>query len=120
MTSRKSVQILMTVATALILSVVTAVAKSNSATINIPEPGMLADTTVDAGTYKLIWEQHSPDLTVTLLRKKEAVATVRGRMEERSTRYRRNQVLYETNASGKSVISEIRLAGTNRAIVFTR
>jgi hypothetical protein len=110
----------MTLAAALVLCVATAVAKSNTATVRIPETGVLNGTTVEAGTYKLTWEDHSPELTVTLLRKKEAVATVRGQMEERSTKYRRNQVLYDTDASGKSVISEIRLAGTNRAIVFTR
>lgn len=118
MANLKSVRILLTFAAALVLAVAAAMAKTNSATISIPYPGSLDGTALEAGKYDLAWEEHSPEVTVTLSKGKDVAAKARGRMEERSRKYNRNQVLYNTDAAGNQVIFEIRLAGTNRAIVF--
>jgi hypothetical protein len=120
MANLKSVRILLALAAALALTVVAAMAKSHSATINIPYSGTLSGTAIEAGKYDLAWEEHSPEVTVTLSKGKEVAATARGRIEERARKYNRNQVLYSTDASGNQAISEIRLAGTNRAIVFVK
>ena len=89
-----------------------------ASTFNLPYSGKLAGTKLEAGHYNITWEHHSPSATVTVSKGKTVVATVQGRIEERSSKYDRNMVVYATNADGSQSISEIRLGGTNQAIVF--
>ncbi|MBZ5516906.1 MAG: hypothetical protein LAN62_19070 [Acidobacteriia bacterium] len=104
---------------ALLLTALGALAKG-SKTINLPYAGTLAGTRVEAGHYQIAWVEHSPEATVTLTREdgKGVVATVQGKIEERSSKYERNMVIYDSKPDGTQVISEVRLGGSNKAIVF--
>ncbi len=96
-----------------------AYADSNSCRVNIPYAGTLNGTQLAAGRYKITWEQHSPSLTVTVANGRSVVATVQARMEERSSKFQTNMVLYTTRPDGTQIISEIRVGGTNQVIVFS-
>jgi hypothetical protein len=96
---------------------VSATAMAN--TISLPYAGTLGGKQVAAGHYKITWEHHSPTATVTLADGRKLVATAEGKVEERSTKFARNMVVYTTQSDGSQVITEIRLGGTNTAIVFT-
>jgi len=74
---------------------------------------------VAAGRYKITWEHGTPTSTVTLADDRKIVAAVEAKIEEHGTKFARNMVVYETQSDGSQVISEIRLGGTNTAIVFT-
>lgn len=88
--------------------------------ISVPYAGTLGGKQVAAGHYKITWEHHSPTATVTLADGKKIVATAEGKVEERSTKFERNMVVYTTGSDGSQTINEIRLAGTSTAIVFER
>lgn len=90
-----------------------------ASTFNLPYAGTVGGTHIEAGHYKVTWEEHSADVTVTLIRGKEVVATAKGRMESRATKYQRNMVVYSTKGDGSQSISELRVGGTNTAIVFS-
>jgi hypothetical protein len=81
---------------------------------------MLGETRVEAGHYKVTWEGQSSEVTVTLASAsgKTVVATVRGKLVERSTKYDQNTVVYNTRPDGTQVISELRIGGSNKALVF--
>jgi uncharacterized protein YfaP (DUF2135 family) len=91
---------------------------SNSCQVNVPYAGALSGKHLAAGQYNISWQAHSPSLTVTVAQGKNVVATVQGRMEERAGRFQRNMVVYTEKPDGSQIISEIRVRGTNRAIVF--
>lgn len=90
-----------------------------SHTIRLRHVASLGGTQVEAGEYELSWEEHSPDATVTLAKGKKIVVTARGKLEERKVKYDRSTTVFETAPNGSQIIREFRLAGTNKAIVFS-
>ena len=70
------------------------------------------------GEYGISWVAHSPEATVTVASKKNVVATVEGRLVDASKKFAQSTVLYDENADGTRTIREIRLAGSNKTIVF--
>jgi hypothetical protein len=90
-----------------------------AATFNVPFSGKMGEAQIAAGRYYITWEQHSPDVTVTVAKGKEVVATVKARIETRDAKFQRNMVVYDTNADGTRTITELRIGGTHTAIVFS-
>jgi hypothetical protein len=90
----------------------------NSRQLDILYPAVLKGTTLEGGNYQITWVAHSPQATVTFKQGKHVVATVEGKLEERDRKFEHNAVIYNTDSQGKRTISEIRLGGTNQAIVF--
>jgi len=118
MTHRKLLQSLMAGLSVLLLISASAFAKGTR-TISISYPATLGGVQLAVGHYVLSFEQHSPEATVTLAQGKTVVVTTQGKVEERSAKYERNMVVFETKSDGSQVVSEIRLGGTNQAIVFS-
>jgi hypothetical protein len=71
-----------------------------------------------AGEYQINWVSHSPEATVTFVKSKSVAATAEAKWVERNVKYRSNSVLFETQADGSRILTEIRLAGMSRALVF--
>ena len=115
MTFRRHLQSL-TVGVAVVLLVASSAA---ARTFNLPYLGAIGGTRIEAGRYKITWEEHSPGVTVTVAKGKNVVTTSEGRLESRSTKYQRNTVVYKTNADGSQSIIELRVGGTSTAIVFS-
>ncbi|MBZ5544925.1 MAG: hypothetical protein LAO07_14795 [Acidobacteriia bacterium] len=102
----------------LLLAAVNVFAK-NAKTFNLAYAGLLGSARLEPGHYQIAWEAHSPQVTVTVAKNgKDIVATAQGKMVERSTKYQTNMVVYDTKPDGTQVISELRIGGTNKAIVF--
>jgi len=93
-------------------------ASALASTFSVPYSGKMGGARIEAGHYNITWEHHSPGVTVTVAKGKNVVATVQGKIEERGTRFERNMVVYTTNADGSQTINELRIGGTNQAIVF--
>lgn len=104
---------------ALVLLVSASALANGSRTIKLAYPATLSGTQIEAGQYQLRWEERSPEATVTLAKGKNVVATAQGKLEQRSAKYERNMVVLTTRADGSRTINEFRLAGTNKAIVFS-
>jgi len=115
MMNRRHLRVALSGAAVFMLAAGTALAS----TFNVPYSGKMAGAKIEAGRYNITWQANSPDVTVTVSKGKEVVATAKGRMESRSTKYQRNMVVYSTNSDGSQTITELRIGGTNSAIVFS-
>lgn len=120
MFNSKMLQMLVTTVAVLMLATGSALASSFS----FPYKGNIGQARLDAGHYDVTWEQHSPDVTVTVAqgkgKKRGVIATAQGRVENRDTKYERNMVVYTTQPDGSQTISELRIGGTSTAIVFNK
>jgi hypothetical protein len=90
----------------------------NSASLLFPHDASLAGSHVASGKYQVQWEKDGPEVKVTVQQGKEIVATAKGKVVDRGKKYTNNTVIYLENADGSRTIQEIRLAGSNEAIVF--
>ena len=92
-----------------------------SKTFTVDQAASLKGTNLSPGSYKVSWETHSSEATVTVASTKDGkvVATVPAKIVDRGVKYDRNAVVYDEGANGSRVISEIRLAGTTEALVFS-
>jgi len=115
MLENKGLRILVTVVAVVMLAAGSALAAS----FKLPLSGKIGDAQLEPGRYKITWQQHSPDATVTVAKGKSVVATTEARIEKRANRFDRNSVLYRIHTDGSRSVSEIHLGGTNTAIVFT-
>ncbi|HLY62443.1 MAG TPA: hypothetical protein VKV95_17005 [Terriglobia bacterium] len=70
------------------------------------------------GKYKVIWETHSPQATITIAHKKDVVATTTGTVVERPKPYDSDSILYNTEPDGSLTIMELRFAGSNKVLTF--
>jgi hypothetical protein len=96
----------------------TPVFAKQSRTVRLPYAGSLNGTPLATGEYKLSWEQHSAEATVTVTQGKDVVATAPAKWVARDVRYSTNQVFYNINPDGSRTILEIRFAGLKGALVF--
>ncbi len=98
-----------------------AVAKNKdrgSANLTISHAVTVGGVQLHEGPYKVTWEHHSPGLTVSFSQHKQEVASATAQMVERPVTYASDSVLYNTNPDGSYTLLEIRIGGTNQAIVF--
>lgn len=70
------------------------------------------------GKYKVSWETHSPQATITFTRKKAVVVTTTGTLLERPAAYNNDSILYSNEPDGSVTILEIRFAGSNKVLSF--
>jgi len=96
----------------------TPVFAKQSRTVRLPYAASLNGTPLATGEYKVSWEQHSAEATVTVTQGKEVVATAPATWVDREERYSTNQFLYNINPDGSRTILEIRFAGLKGALVF--
>lgn len=101
----------------LLMASLSAVAQ-NSGTLNLAYSASLKGRQVAAGQYKVAWETHSPEATVTLTQKKNVIVTVQGKWVDRDTKYEANSVVYSKNPDGSRSVLEIRFKGHKGALVF--
>ncbi len=118
MTLWKPARSLMAVVAVMVLASATAFAKE-STTLKLIIPAVLQGKQLEAGSYKLAWEASSSQASVTLSKKKEIVATAKGKLKEAAIKYLRNMIVLDRQPDGSQTITEICIGGTNQAIVFT-
>jgi hypothetical protein len=93
---------------------------AGSRTFNILSPVSLNGTPIAAGEYKVSWQTHSPDATVTFAKGHKAITTAPGRLVESNTKFDRDMVISRIQPDGTRVLLELRLGGTNQSIVFDK
>jgi hypothetical protein len=89
-----------------------------SGTVNFPYAASLNGTSLSAGRYKIKWQTHSPEATVTVSRGKNVLTTTQAKWVERDVLYTTNAILYDIQADGSRRVLEIRFAGTKGALIF--
>lgn len=107
-----------TVTLAMLLMATPSVFARNVRSLRVAYAASLNGKQIPSGEYKVSWETHSPEATVTLEQKQEVVATVQGKWVDRPAKYESNAVVYATNPDGSRTILEIRFGGLKGALVF--
>jgi len=87
--------------------------------MNFPMPIVVNGAAVPAGTYRLDWETHANSVSVQLFKGSEFFAGGQGMWVKQGMKYAQDAVLLRVNGDGSRSLSEIRLAGFNKTIVFT-
>jgi len=70
------------------------------------------------GIYKVEWESHSPQVTVTFFDGKNAVVTAEGHWADRHSNSPTNAFVFDTGSDGARTLIEFQPAGSQQAIVF--
>ena len=78
------------------------------------------DVEIPAGMYELTWEVRNSTVRVTLWKEGKFFATAQGAWVKNGTRYSEDAALLRVNSDGSRSLIEIRLGGTERAIVLNR
>ena len=96
----------------------TAFAASGSGTVKLFSPAQLAGKSLAAGEYKVKWDSHSPEVEVTFLQGKKAVATAHAKLVDRGEASLWNAVVTRANPDGSKTLVEIQFAGKKSVLVF--
>ncbi|MBI4445399.1 MAG: hypothetical protein HY645_05760 [Acidobacteria bacterium] len=86
--------------------------------IQIPRTMSLNGVELQPGSYRLIWETNSPEVSVTLLSGAKIVARGAGTIVERNQAYNTDTVVSKMLPTGTEKLTEIRFRGRNQVIVF--
>jgi hypothetical protein len=108
---------LSTVIVVVVLAAASAFAKDHR-NITMKHPLSVNGTVVPAGSYKVTWSAKRGDPTVSFVKHKKIVASAEARWVDRTTTYRENSVLYETQSDSSQKIIEMRFAGKSQVLVF--
>ena len=73
-----------------------------------------------SGTYRVQWQAHSPEATVSFLQGSKVVATAEGKVVDSGRTYPSSEVVYDETADGAHVIREIRFKGSSEVIEFNQ
>lgn len=79
---------------------------------------IVAGSHLASGEYSIAWQTHSPEATVTFWHEGKVVATTEGKVVDRGTKYKSNEVVYIEAANGARAIQELRFRGSSEVIVF--
>jgi len=91
---------------------------ADSRNLLVPYDATVAGSHISSGTYKVKWEAHSPQATVTFSKGNKVVTTAEGKVVDRGQKYASNQVVYDQKDDGSRVIQELRFRGSTQVIVF--
>ncbi len=78
-------------------------------TITISDPVRVANTTLKAGDYQVVWNENQPNTTVTFKRDGKVVATAPAKVEEKPNPYN-GALMLKTAPDGSRVLSGIQLS----------
>ncbi len=78
----------------------------------------VAGSHLASGSYNVQWQTHSPQATVTFLRKSKVIATAEGIVVDRGTKYPSDAIVSTESADGTREIQEIRFRDSSEVLVF--
>lgn len=94
------------------------VCAASNKTVLVHYDATIAGSHLASGEYEVELQTHTPSATVSFSHGKKVVATVEGKVVERTTRYPANQIVYGATANGGHQIQEIRFKGSSEVIAF--
>jgi hypothetical protein len=92
----------------------------NSRNLVLHSDATVAGAHLARGNYSVQWQSHSLEATVSFLRGSKVAATAEGKVVDRGTRYRDNEVVFDETADGPRVIRELRFKGSSEVIEFNQ
>lgn len=106
------------VAMFLMTAVTMEAARSKSKVLFVPYKGSVAGKSLSSGLYRVKCKTNGSNATLTFQLGHKVIATIDGKVAHRSTKYVRNEVVYNINPNGSRSIIEIRLAHPSQVVVF--
>jgi hypothetical protein len=93
----------------------------DSETVTVGRDATVGGASLVAGDYLVSWKAHRGEANVTFQSRQwgMVVTKAQGRIEKRGTLFEHDAVLFSEARNGSPKLIEIRLGGTNKAIVFT-
>lgn len=92
--------------------------KNDSRQFFLRNDAVMNGVEIPAGMYELTWEVHNSTVRLTLLKDGKFFATAQGAWVKNGSKYPEDAVLLRLNSDGSRSLIEIRLGGTERAIVL--
>jgi hypothetical protein len=117
MKERHSVRVLVGTSVAFLLVGLNVYA-GTSKTYELTEPVLLGETEVTPGVYKVKWQDHTSEATVTLWAGKRKVAAATGKWVDRNLTYASDAFICQTGQSRSRPVVEIQFAGKHQALVL--
>lgn len=114
---RRTLRVTIFAMTCFVVAGAVAVAK-DSRNVLLQYDATVAGSHLTSGSYRIKWETHSPQATVSFMRGNKVVATAEGKIVDRGTKYASNQVVYTEASNGERTVQEIRFSGSSEVIVF--
>jgi hypothetical protein len=105
--------------TLLMASAIPGLAK-DSRTVTLPHSAVLSGMALPAGQYLVRWEPHSSTAAVEFAQHNKVVLSTESTLVDRGQKYASNTIVYETSSGGTLTISEIRIGGTSKVLVFNQ
>lgn len=93
-------------------------ARSKSKVLFVPYEGSVAGKSLSSGLYRVKCETNGANATLTFQLGHKVIATIEGKVANRSEKYVRNEVVYNVNANGSRSIIEIRLSHPSQVVIF--
>lgn len=93
-------------------------AKSKSEVLFVPYEASVAGKSLSSGNYRVKYETNGSNATLTFQLGHKVIATIEGKVANRSEKYVRNEVVYNINPNGSRSIVEIRLVHPSQVVVF--
>jgi hypothetical protein len=88
--------------------------------VKLFHPLAVNGTQLAPGEYQISWEPQGTDAKVTIAKGKKVVATAEAKIVDGSQKFSNNRVDFVEDEKGTAKLTEIKLGGTNRSLVFTQ
>lgn len=92
--------------------------KSSSRPFFLRTDAVMNGVEIPAGLYELTWEVHNSTVRLNLLKDGKFFATAQGAWVKNGSKYPEDAALLRLNSDGSRSLIEVRLGGTDRAIVL--
>ncbi len=116
---RKGLVNISVVAVVLLATNVYALGK-HSSEVTVPHDASINGVSIPAGLYRVSWESHRAQVTITFKTVKESkvVATFPAKILKRNALFLDDAIVYKVSADGSRILAEIQFAGKKEVIVF--
>ena len=91
---------------------------ASSGSLNLTQPVQLNGTEIKPGAYKVTWEGTGSDVSVSILKGKDAVAKAPAHIKELGNKFSANAAVLQKRDGAASSLTGLRFAGKTFAIEF--
>jgi uncharacterized protein YfaP (DUF2135 family) len=89
---------------------------STKANLELSNPATISGTKLNAGDYKLEWDGAGPNVEVSVMKGKNVVAKVQGKLVDLDKPAASDSVVFTTGANGSNTVAGVRFNGKKYAL----
>jgi hypothetical protein len=92
---------------------------ASSGSLSLTAPVQLNGTQLKPGEYKVTWEGNGPDVTVSVMKGREVVATAPAHVKDLDKKFAADAAVLQKNADGSTSLNAVRFSGKKIALEFS-